>query len=73
MDNATYIDGFFEDLTGGVAQIDRAAVSEVIDMLFEELIKQPQAKKFSELSIRGMLMSAVLGYYQYFQRVGIIS
>jgi len=45
---------------------------EIVDMLFELLIKQPQAKKFSEQSIRGMLMSAVLGYYQYFQRTGAI-
>ncbi len=44
---------------------------EIIDMLFEQLSRQPQAGKFSERSIRGMLMSAVLGYYQYFQRAGI--
>lgn len=43
---------------------------EIIDMLFERLTSQPQAAKFSEQSIRGMLMSVVLGYSQYFQREG---
>jgi len=41
---------------------------EIIDMLLEQMMQQPQARKFSEQSIRGMLMSAVLGYYQYFRR-----
>ena len=35
MDNATYIDRFFADLTGVVGEIDRAAVSDAIDMLFD--------------------------------------
>lgn len=43
---------------------------EIIDMLFERLTSQPQVAKFSEQSIRGMLMSVVLGYSQYFQRKG---
>jgi len=47
--------------------------AEIVEMLFEELTRQPQAKRFSEQSIRGMLMSAVLGYYQYFQKEGTIS
>ena len=46
--------------------------AEIVEMLFEELTRQPQAKRFSEQSIRGMLMSAVLGYYQYFQKEGTI-
>jgi glyoxylase-like metal-dependent hydrolase (beta-lactamase superfamily II) len=45
---------------------------EIIDMLFEQLIRQPHTGQFSEASIRGMLMSVVLGYYQYFQRKGDI-
>jgi len=35
MDNATYIDGFFADLTDAVTRIDHAAISEAIDILFE--------------------------------------
>ena len=45
---------------------------EIIDMLLERLTHGEEARKFSEQSIRGMLMSAVLGYYQYFQRTGVI-
>jgi glyoxylase-like metal-dependent hydrolase (beta-lactamase superfamily II) len=43
---------------------------EIIDLLLEQLMAQPQAAKFSEQTIRGMLMSVVLGYSQYFQRKG---
>ena len=46
---------------------------EIIDMLFAQLTQQPHSEEFSEQSIRGMLMSVVLGYYQYFQRKGEIS
>jgi glyoxylase-like metal-dependent hydrolase (beta-lactamase superfamily II) len=46
---------------------------DIIDMLFAQLTQQPHSEEFSEQSIRGMLMSVVLGYYQYFQRKGEIS
>jgi glyoxylase-like metal-dependent hydrolase (beta-lactamase superfamily II) len=49
------------------------STGEVIDMLFEQLIQLPHTGQFSEASIRGMLMSVVLGYYQYFQRKGELS
>lgn len=45
---------------------------EIMEMMLEDLSGKPQARKFSEQSIRGMLMSIVLGYYQYFQRAGVI-
>jgi glyoxylase-like metal-dependent hydrolase (beta-lactamase superfamily II) len=45
---------------------------EIMDMLFERMTDQPHVGKFSEQSIRGMLMSVVLGYYQYFQRTGAL-
>ena len=45
---------------------------EIVEALVEQLSQDPHAKKFSEQSLRGMLMSTVIGYYQYFQRVGVI-
>lgn len=45
---------------------------EIMEMLFESLTQDPTAQKFSEQSLRGMLMSTVLGYYQYFERTGLI-
>ncbi len=45
---------------------------EIVEMLFDRFKQQSQAKKFSQQTIRAMLMSVVLGYYQYFRRAGII-
>ena len=45
---------------------------EIVEMLFDRFKRQSQAKKFSQQTIRAMLMSVVLGYYQYFRRAGII-
>jgi glyoxylase-like metal-dependent hydrolase (beta-lactamase superfamily II) len=43
---------------------------EIMEMLFESLTQDPKTQQFSEQSLRGMLMSTVVGYYQYFQRTG---
>ncbi|RJP64518.1 MAG: MBL fold metallo-hydrolase [Candidatus Abyssobacteria bacterium SURF_17] len=45
---------------------------EIMDMMFERVSEQPQASKFSEQSIRGMLASLVLGYYHHYRRTGAI-
>jgi hypothetical protein len=45
---------------------------EIVEMLFDRFERQSQAKKFSQQTIRAMLMSVVLGYYQYFRQAGII-
>ncbi|UCD57043.1 MAG: MBL fold metallo-hydrolase [Candidatus Hydrogenedentota bacterium] len=46
---------------------------DIIEMMLERLSREPQARRFSEQSLRGMLMSIVLGYYQYFRRTGAIN
>ena len=46
---------------------------EIVEMLFESLTSDPKTRQFSEQSLRGMLMSTVLGYYQYFQRIGEVN
>jgi glyoxylase-like metal-dependent hydrolase (beta-lactamase superfamily II) len=43
---------------------------DIIEVLQREVADNPSAQRFSEESIRGMLMSIVLGYYCYFQRTG---
>jgi len=45
---------------------------DIIEMLFTRLSREAFAENFSDQSIRGMLMSIVLGYYQYFERTGLI-
>jgi len=47
--------------------------ADIVERMLAQLSNNPHAQTFSEQSIRGMLMSIVLGYYQYFQRAGIIS
>lgn len=46
---------------------------EIMEMLFESLTRDPKTRQFSEHSLRGMLMSTVVGYHQYFQRTGDVS
>jgi glyoxylase-like metal-dependent hydrolase (beta-lactamase superfamily II) len=46
---------------------------EITEMLFESLTKDPKTRQFSEQSLRGMLMSTVVGYYQYFQKIGEVN
>lgn len=52
-----------EALENGVGSGD------IIEMMLREVANNPGAQRFSEESIRGMLMSIVLGYYYYFQRI----
>jgi len=49
-----------------------AGTGEIMEMLFESLTSDPKTRQFSEQSLRGMLMSTVVGYYQYYQRTGEI-
>jgi len=41
---------------------------EIVEMLVEQVTQDPKVQKFSEQSLRGMLMSTVVGYYQYIFR-----
>jgi glyoxylase-like metal-dependent hydrolase (beta-lactamase superfamily II) len=62
----SYGDLVLASLEGGMG------TGEIIEMMFDRVVQDPIAGRFSEQSIRGMLMSIVLGYYQYFQRTGAL-
>ena len=48
---------------------DGMGSGDIIEMMLREIADNPNAQRFSEESIRGMLMSIVLGYYYHFQRI----
>lgn len=57
-----------------LSQLEKGmGTGEIVEMIMDRISQDPHSKKFSEQSVRGMLMSTVLGYYQYFQRTGRIA
>jgi glyoxylase-like metal-dependent hydrolase (beta-lactamase superfamily II) len=48
------------------------STGEIIEGMLSHVSHEVGARQFSEQSVRGMLMSVVLGYHQYFQRIGLI-
>ena len=76
--NATFVIDESERLLNDYAERIRYALGEgmssgdIIEMMFSLLSREVSARNFSEQSLRGMLMSVVLGYCQYFQRTGLV-